>query len=565
MRKFYQYFSIFILTALFVSCAKDEVDMTGSISGIVTDAAVQGKSIQGATVTLNPTGLKATTGSDGRYEFEDLEMGQYTVQVQAQGYVSTTMRVDVVAGKKSAGDIQLKPHNGLSKLELSVSSLRFGKDTRSLTFTLTNTGDKTTSWNISGLESWVTVSPTSGSLNAGRNQVVKVTVDRGMLDKTTSTSIIVNADEESVALPITVEVESETSLLKLNTSFLDFGTEYSELSFSIQNKGNAGSVDWTISGITVPWLTVSPKNGTTAMGKSSSVKVTVDRAQITAAQTTTILVNGNGESLSLAVSVLPGQVDEPRRIEVYPERIDFGTDKTSELFFLYSYNGATDYKLYTEGDASWLSFSSVLGTIPEYVQGNYETIKDVTAYADRTGLSAGKYSCTVIVRTDLGDLRIPVSMTVPTSGGGGTGGGGSTVSGTIESCDSRVSMKLLSMRKSGSTVTYEFSMTNNGSDLASVDLFNDHLSYAYDSDGGFYTYDGGVYNMVITFGGTSKPGVLSPVRKTFPSGATLKCEIKFTDVPSTVTSFTNVTIGIRTYASSWEFDSDKIVLRNLSL
>ena len=257
MRKFYQYFSIFILTALFVSCAKDEVDMTGSISGIVTDATVQDKSIQGATVTLNPTGLKATTGSDGRYEFEDLEMGQYTVQVQAQGYVSTTMRVDVVAGKKSAGDIQLKPHNGLSKLELSVSSLRFGKDTRSLTFTLTNTGDKTTSWNISGLESWVTVSPTSGSLNAGRNQVVKVTVDRGMLDKTTSTSIIVNADEESVALPITVEVESETSLLKLNTSFLDFGTEYSELSFSIQNKGNAGSVDWTISGITVPWLTVS--------------------------------------------------------------------------------------------------------------------------------------------------------------------------------------------------------------------------------------------------------------------------------------------------------------------
>ena len=98
MRRIYQYLCVVIFALLAVSCAKDEVEVTGSINGIVTDATSKGTPIQGATVTLNPTGLKTTTGSDGRYEFQDLEVGQYTVQILASGYESGTMKVDVVSG-----------------------------------------------------------------------------------------------------------------------------------------------------------------------------------------------------------------------------------------------------------------------------------------------------------------------------------------------------------------------------------------------------------------------------------------------------------------------------------
>ena len=246
MRKFYQYLSVCLFALLAVSCAKDEVEVTGSIIGIVTDASTGETPVQGATITLNPLGLKATTGSDGRYEFQDLGIGQYTVQVQAAGYKTTTMRIDVIAGKQSSCDISLTPLQMSSEVSASPKSLSFGLNTSSLAFSLHNTGNQATSWNISGLEPWLSVSPLTGTIGSGKSQVVKVTVDRSQLEKTTTASIVINVDDGSLSLPITVEMESATSLLKLSTSRLDFGTDYDELSFQIQNKGNAGDVAWSM-------------------------------------------------------------------------------------------------------------------------------------------------------------------------------------------------------------------------------------------------------------------------------------------------------------------------------
>lgn len=561
MRKFYQYLSVCLFALLAVSCAKDEVEVTGSIIGIVTDASTGETPVQGATITLNPLGLKATTGSDGRYEFQDLGIGQYTVQVQAAGYKTTTMRIDVIAGKQSSCDISLTPLQMSSEVSASPKSLSFGLNTSSLTFTLHNTGNQSTSWNISGLEPWLSVSPLTGTIGSGKSQVVKVTVDRSQLEKTTTASIVINVDDGSLSLPITVEMESATSLLKLSTSRLDFGTDYDELSFQIQNKGNAGDVAWSITEVSVPWVKVSPLRGTTEMGKSSAVKVTVDRSLVTEAATTTILVSAQGESLPLVIAVEP-KAAEDRYVLFTPENLDFGEDKTSQLILLGSYNGPTDYKLYVSGDAPWLTFSDVEGTIAEYDTAlGADSYTRIYAYVDRSGLTAGNYSCTIIVRTDLGDYRIPVSMTVPSTGGGGSGD--EPVSGTIESCDSRIAMELLSVRRSGSTVTCTFSMTNNGDNLASVDLYNNGVSYAYDNEGGYYTYDMGTYNMELKLADSGKSGNF--IRKPFPSGVTLQCEIKFTNVPSSVTSFTNITMFFRTYASSWEFDNDYIVIKNLEI
>lgn len=61
--------------SLVVACAKDEVETTGSIYGIVNDAD-NGEPISGAHVTLNPGGKATNTGSDGRYEFLSMDPGQ---------------------------------------------------------------------------------------------------------------------------------------------------------------------------------------------------------------------------------------------------------------------------------------------------------------------------------------------------------------------------------------------------------------------------------------------------------------------------------------------------------
>ena len=58
--------------SLMVACTEDEEETTGSIYGIVNDA-YSGDPIAVARVTLNPSGKSTNTGSDGRYEFLDMD------------------------------------------------------------------------------------------------------------------------------------------------------------------------------------------------------------------------------------------------------------------------------------------------------------------------------------------------------------------------------------------------------------------------------------------------------------------------------------------------------------
>ena len=91
----------------FSGCAKDEEDVTGSIYGIVSDAAT-GEPVSSANVSLSPSGKSVVTGNDGRYEFPGLTPGQYTVQVTKNEYESNTKQITVVAGEQATGDITLQ-------------------------------------------------------------------------------------------------------------------------------------------------------------------------------------------------------------------------------------------------------------------------------------------------------------------------------------------------------------------------------------------------------------------------------------------------------------------------
>lgn len=78
-------FSILILGA----CAKDEMVYTGNIMGKVTDAN-SGEVLQGVTVTITPSGASRTTGSDGYFEFRDLDPKQYEIQARKKVILPTT-------------------------------------------------------------------------------------------------------------------------------------------------------------------------------------------------------------------------------------------------------------------------------------------------------------------------------------------------------------------------------------------------------------------------------------------------------------------------------------------
>lgn len=91
---------IFSLSLLLLySCSEDETILTANISGYVTDYINANSPIAGATVTISTKGISKTTGSDGRYEFTDIEPGTYTLQVAANGYQTTTKQATLYAEK----------------------------------------------------------------------------------------------------------------------------------------------------------------------------------------------------------------------------------------------------------------------------------------------------------------------------------------------------------------------------------------------------------------------------------------------------------------------------------
>lgn len=70
----------------------------GSISGTVVDRNTH-EPIQNVLVTIKPSGQNTLTGYDGTFEFLDLEVQQYEVWAQKEGYATEHKTVNVVAGK----------------------------------------------------------------------------------------------------------------------------------------------------------------------------------------------------------------------------------------------------------------------------------------------------------------------------------------------------------------------------------------------------------------------------------------------------------------------------------
>ena len=79
------------------SCEPVTYDTFCTISGTVIDLDT-GDPVQQATVTLSPSGYNTYTGSDGYFEFLDLDAQQYTITVQKTGYVTNRKTISTVAG-----------------------------------------------------------------------------------------------------------------------------------------------------------------------------------------------------------------------------------------------------------------------------------------------------------------------------------------------------------------------------------------------------------------------------------------------------------------------------------
>ena len=385
------------------SCVKEKT--TGQIQGLVTNYTTN-EPIQGVNISLSPTGASAVTGSDGRYEFANLQPGNYTVQGVKAGFESNTKNITITQGNTSSGDMQLRP--AATGFRLNVDYLDFGTNFSQMQFKIINASANTPmSWEISESLNWLETSPSTGNIQGGQETTVMVNIDRSLLTQSTTANITVRSADQSVVLPVNVTVAGNNGAqLQLSETNLDFGTSANSLAFYVMNTGPANtSLNWVCSNINVGWLTLNPTSGNTAGGASTQVIATIDRSQINGVVSTSVSVSGAGSTSTITFSA-SASGSGSAILQLSEGSLDFGETETTKTFQVK--NVGSDGTMLSWSinplNVSWLTLTPMSGT----TASGSGTL--VTAIVDRTQIS-GPVSTTVTVNGTNNSANLNVSAT----------------------------------------------------------------------------------------------------------------------------------------------------------
>lgn len=299
MKKIVYVFSL-LIGLLLTGCEVELPETMGSIYGIVGDME-NGEPIRGASVILSPSNRSTVTGSDGHFEFLNLEASQYKIQVSAKGYMTNSRQITVLAGSSASGDIMMRQTT--AQMSVSTEELDFGTNETSLTFDVISKGDKQVEWTVKEDIDWLTCSPSTGKVTNASSTVV-VTVDRDDLeDGVYKELLVVSSKDEKVAdKTIVVKLTVNRNVLKVEPSELDFGASETTLPIKLKNTSNK-SLKYTVESSN-DWLVPSKASGTIASGATDNLKAIVSRSGLAVASYTAALTfSFEGGSVSVPVTM----------------------------------------------------------------------------------------------------------------------------------------------------------------------------------------------------------------------------------------------------------------------
>ena len=262
---------IILFGGLYYSCAPE--DLPGSIYGTVVDKAT-GEPIKSAGVELSPSGLKTVTGSEGQFEFTELDPGKYTLIITKTGYMDgVSGTIEVKPGQQAKGDVQIEQIPPALKVvdetNEDLLELHFGDAESDVarSFNIYNDGAEKLSWEIVKTAVWIdSLSKTTGELSPNAKQAVVVTIDRNKLEegenKTTlqitssngskSLTIIAINNRKAIALNTLECTEIKGTTAVFNAEMLSEGNpKYTERGFVYATQQQP-TVENTIIKLTAP-------------------------------------------------------------------------------------------------------------------------------------------------------------------------------------------------------------------------------------------------------------------------------------------------------------------------
>lgn len=296
------FYVIFPLAALLLltTCEEELPNTMGNIYGIVGDMET-GEPVKGASVVLSPGNRSTVTGSDGHFEFLNLEATQYKIQVSANGYVTNSRQITVLPGMSTSGDIMLRQTT--AQMSVSVEELDFGDNETSLSFNVISKGDKQVEWSVKEDIDWLTCSPANGKITNASSTVL-VTVDRSVLEDGVYKELLVitSKDERVADKTIVVKLTVNRDVLKVEPSELDFENNESSLSVRLKNTSNK-TLKYTVESSN-DWLVPSKASGTIAAGATDNLNAIVSRSGLAVASyTATLTFSYEGGSVSVPVTM----------------------------------------------------------------------------------------------------------------------------------------------------------------------------------------------------------------------------------------------------------------------
>lgn len=311
---------------------------------------------------------------------------------------------------------------------LSFSTTPGGTPPASQSITFWKGGDRTKSYTVSANSSWITVTPTSGTLSSEQDLITVSVNPSGLSGGSYATSVVIAMEgfkgrisRTTIPVSLTVGGTSTTPSISLNPSALSFsavagGTAPAAQLITLTNP-SGGTLSWTTSD-NAAWLSLSTGSGTTTT-ETDSISATVNPTGLAAGSyTAAITISATGAAntpqvIPVSLMLSPAPTSSPV-ISLNVTSLTFtgtsGASNPSAQSFTIS-NTGTGTMTWTAGDnATWLTLSPASGT-------NTGT---VAAAVNLTGLSAGTYSGTITVSaTGATSKTLPVSFTVnpPTTGG----------------------------------------------------------------------------------------------------------------------------------------------------
>lgn len=195
------FFAIFVLIISLSSCSEaDPVYIYGNIAGRVTEEG-SNIAIEGATVEISGIEQSVKTGSNGMFKFETLPADNYTIYVSKDGYVADSKIVTVVATKTAQSDFSLQknlPEATPSEVSLTTTST-------SASIELTNTRSVDMNFTLQTSRSWISVSPSNGTIASKNKKIIKISADYSTIDYGDySESVVINVGQSSLTIPIQI-------------------------------------------------------------------------------------------------------------------------------------------------------------------------------------------------------------------------------------------------------------------------------------------------------------------------------------------------------------------------